>query len=153
MPLSVGTAAFWVDKRLLEVLADISLLIVLLTNTNNDGAIFLLLLADDLVTSMGTIHRLGIPFHLAAVGLQNGVFAQKAIILLHEHQSLQNTGCLDTLHYYTSSGSIRYGRIDLAKTARKQSPEKGYRLPSNPWQICCAVTLQISYICSKYILL
>jgi len=43
---------------------------------------------------------------------------------------------------YTSSGSIHYGRIDLAKTARKQSPEAGCRLPSKPMadMLCCDIT-------------
>ena len=71
-----------------------------------DGAIFLLFFADDLVTGMGTIHGLLVVFKFTAVGFQNGVFAQTAVFLLHEHQSLQNAGSFNTLHNYTSLAPI-----------------------------------------------
>ena len=73
---------------------------------DEDGAVLLLLLADDLVAGAGALQGLLVVLQLPAVGLQNGVPAQTAVLLLHEHQGLQDAGCFDTLHGYTSSAPI-----------------------------------------------
>ena len=56
-----------------EILSHVSLIVVLLTDTDDDGAVFLFFFADNLVTGMSTLQGFLVVFYLAAVGFQNGV--------------------------------------------------------------------------------
>lgn len=99
---------------LLEVFAYIGFVIVLLSDTQNDGTIFLLFLADDLITGMSAVHSADITHNLTTVRIQNCCLAQEASILLTEYQCLQNAACFHTLHFlhllpaqYVTAESIR----------------------------------------------
>ena len=136
---------------LLEVFADISFVIVLFTDMNNDRTIFLFFLADDLVASVRTIHCLLITLNITAIGFNNGNFAQTTIFLLHKYQSLQNAGCFYSFHEYTSSrrNTLRQNRYGQNCT-QAITVIKGIRCRQSLWQICYAMVQNEQDITALY---
>ena len=85
---------------LVEIFTYIRFFVVLLADTDDDGAIGLVGFFCDLIPDAALVHQGFVAVYIVVVDFELLLTAHAAIVLLSKHQCLQNAGCFHTLHYF-----------------------------------------------------